>query len=124
MTKQTKTAKKEPQKSKTVKAVAKPAAKKTEAFDENMADAFIMEVDDEVKSDHLKEFFNKYGLYIISAVVLILFATVSFDQIKNWRDNQFREKTNAYIAAMEAVFGQGSCYKLRIRSVGGYELKA
>ena len=34
------------------------------------------------------------------------------------------EDTNAYIAAMEAVFGQGSCYKLRIRSVGGYELKA
>ena len=34
------------------------------------------------------------------------------------------EDTNAYVSAMEAVFGKGSCYKLRIRSVGGYEIKA
>ncbi len=33
-------------------------------------------------------------------------------------------ETNAYISAMEAVFGKNSCYKLRIRSVGGYEIKA
>ena len=34
------------------------------------------------------------------------------------------EDTAAYIAAMERVFGPDSCYQLRIRSVGGYEIKA
>ena len=34
------------------------------------------------------------------------------------------QDTNAYVAAMEAVFGKNSCYILRIRSVGGYEIKA
>ena len=32
------------------------------------------------------------------------------------------EDTRAYISAMEAVFGEKSCYELRIRSVGGYEI--
>ena len=33
------------------------------------------------------------------------------------------DMTKTYISAMEAVFGEGSCYQLRIRSVGGYEIK-
>lgn len=32
-------------------------------------------------------------------------------------------ETTAYVRAMESVFGEGSCYQLRIRSVGGYEIK-
>lgn len=30
--------------------------------------------------------------------------------------------TQSYIGQMEAIFGAGSCYQLRIRSVGGYEI--
>ena len=33
------------------------------------------------------------------------------------------DMTQTYIALMESVFGENSCYQLRIRSVGGYEIK-
>ena len=33
------------------------------------------------------------------------------------------EDEESYIACMESVFGRDSCYRLRIRSVGGYEIK-
>jgi hypothetical protein len=73
--------------------------KKTAAYDEAMADAFIMEVDDEVKNDNLKAFWKKYGLFIVLFVILVLSITVSFETIKNWRENQFRKQTDTYIAA-------------------------
>ena len=117
MSKSVKTSKKQ---TKPLKSVAKPAASKTATYDEEMADAFIMEVDDEVKSDNLKAFFNKYGLYIISVVVLVLFATVSFDQIRNWRENQFRAKTNAYVAANYAPSTQEKINVLEKIATGGH----
>lgn len=33
------------------------------------------------------------------------------------------DMTKTYISLMESVFGSNSCYQLRIRSVGGYEIK-
>ncbi|MBR2299429.1 MAG: tetratricopeptide repeat protein [Alphaproteobacteria bacterium] len=72
---------------------------KTEAYDEAAADAFIMEVDEEVKNDNLKAFWKKYGLFVTLCMVLVLSATVSYETIKNWRENQFRAKTDAYISA-------------------------
>ena len=33
------------------------------------------------------------------------------------------DMTQTYVALMESVFGENSCYQLRIRSVGGYEIK-
>ena len=89
--KQTKTPKK------TASKVVKPV--KTAAYDEQMADAFIMEVDEEVKNDNLKMFWKKYGLFVVILVILVLSVTVSFETIKNWRENQFKEKTENYIAA-------------------------
>ena len=69
------------------------------SVDDAAVDAFIMEVDEEVKNDSMKEFFKKYGLFIILFVVLVLSATVSFETIKNWRENHFRAKTDTYLAA-------------------------
>ena len=34
------------------------------------------------------------------------------------------DMTETYVSLMESVFGSDSCYQLRIRSVGGYEIKA
>lgn len=92
---------KEPKKTEKTKAkITKEAPiKKTAAYDENVADAFIMEVDEEVKNENLKAFWKKYGLFIVLFVALVLSATVSFETIKNWRENQFKAKTDAYIAA-------------------------
>ena len=96
---------KEPKKT-TKKTPAKQApSKKTAAYDETVADAFIMEVDEEVKNDNLKAFWKKYGLFVTLCIALVLSATVSFETIKNWRENQFRAKTDAYIAAN---FGQSN----------------
>ena len=103
-----------------VKANEKTAAKKITAYDDEAVDAFIMEVDDEVKSDNFREFFNKYGVYIISIVAIVLFATVSFDQIKNWRENQFKAKTNTYIAANYAPSAQEKISVLEQISAGNY----
>ena len=33
------------------------------------------------------------------------------------------EKTDAYVSGMNELFGEGSCYVLRIRPVGGIELR-
>jgi galactokinase len=33
------------------------------------------------------------------------------------------DMTQTYITQMESIFGKGSCYQLRIRSVGGYEIR-
>ena len=100
MSKQTKPVKKQPASKPAVKkTVGKSVLKKTPEMDDAMVDSFIMEVDEEVKNDSLKAFFQKYGLYIVAFVVLILSATVSFDTIKNWRENQFKARTDEYIAA-------------------------
>ena len=48
---------------------------------------------------NLKAFWKKYGLFVVLCVALVLSVTVSFETIKNWRENQFRAKTDAYIAA-------------------------
>jgi len=85
------------------KKIIEPAVERKPVIDDHAADAFIMEVDEEVKNDNLREFFKKYGLFITLFVVLILSATVSFETIKNWRDNQFRTKTDAYLAANSAA---------------------
>lgn len=92
---------KEPKKTEKIKAKTAKAApvKKPAAYDEDVADAFIMEVDEEVKNENLKAFWKKYGLFIVLFVALVLSATVSFETIKNWRENQFKAKTDAYIAA-------------------------
>jgi len=87
-----KTTKKQP-------SVKKVAVKKTPTYDEAATDAFIMEVDEEVKNDNLKAFWKKYGLFVVLFVALVLSAAVSFETIRNWRENQFRTKTDNYISA-------------------------
>lgn len=90
---------------KSVKEEVKPAPKKvlkTPAYDDKMADAFIMEVDEEVKNDNLKVFWKKYGLFVVLFVVLVLSATVSFETIRNWRNTQLQAKTDNYLAATYA----------------------
>lgn len=67
----------------------------------DLTDAFIQEVDDDVKSDNFKALWNKYGLLIIAFVVLAVSATISFDQIKNWRIAQNQHRTEEYIMATQ-----------------------
>ncbi len=103
------------------KKIAESAKKQQRpVLDDAAVDAFIMEVDDEVKSDRLKAFFQKYGLFVVLSMVLILSAALSFETIKNWRENQFINKTNAYIASNMAKTPQETLTALEKIAAGNY----
>lgn len=63
-------------------------------------DALLREVVDEVKSEELQKIWNKYGLFIIIGVALVLTLTVSFESIKNWQQKKNQELSNAYSVAL------------------------
>lgn len=90
-------------------------SKKTPAayLDNDMADAFIQEVTDDVKNDNLKLFWNKYGLFIVLFVVIAVSAAVSFETIKSWRDNQYQNQTESYLKAFET----GSNYETSLQAL-------
>lgn len=67
----------------------------------DLTDAFIQEVDEDVKNDNLKVLWNRYGLLIIAFVVLAVSAAISFDQIKNWKIAQNQRHTEEYMAAAQ-----------------------
>jgi len=120
MAKQIKPSKKtSPETAKQKKSSLKPS-KATVSEEDAMVDAFIMEVDEEVKNDNLKAFFKKYGLYVLLVLILVLSATVSFETIKNWRDNQFKAKTDSYITANYAPTAQEKITVLEKIAAGKY----
>jgi len=64
-------------------------------------DAFIQEVDDEVKSDNFKELWNKYGVFVIAIVVIAVSAAVSFDRLKAWQLARDQQITENYMTAAQ-----------------------
>ena len=64
-----------------------------------LTDAFIQEVDEDVKNDSLKALWDKYGLFVIAFVVIAVSAAVSFDRIQAWRIAANQRKTEAYVTA-------------------------
>lgn len=64
-------------------------------------DAFIQEVDEDVKNDNLKVLWNRYGALIIAFVVIAVTAAVSFDKIKEWKMAQNQHRTESYMAASQ-----------------------
>lgn len=101
-----KTVKKKTPATKTTKAakstVAKVAAKRDLSnVNPDLTDAFIQEVDEDVKNDNLKALWDKYGVLIVAFVVLAVSVTISFDQIKNWRITQNQQRTEEYMAAAQ-----------------------
>lgn len=64
-------------------------------------DAFIQEVDEDVKNDNLKVLWNRYGLFVIAFVVLAVSAAVSFDRIQAWKTAQSQKNTEAYMSASQ-----------------------
>ncbi len=67
---------------------------------DEMTDAFIKEVTEDVKNDNLKAFWNKYGLYVILFVTFAVCSAVGFETIKSWHQRQLQLKTEAYVSAM------------------------
>lgn len=63
-------------------------------------DALLREVVEEVKNEQLQQIWNKYGLFIIIGIALILTAAISFESIKSWQMKKKQELSNAYSVAL------------------------
>ena len=64
-------------------------------------DAFIQEVDEDVKNDNLKVIWNRYGAFIVAFVVLAVTAAISFDRIQAWKTAQSQKTTEEYMSASQ-----------------------
>ncbi len=63
-------------------------------------DAFIREIDEELKNEKLKKIWDKYGLFIIIFVVLAVSAAVSFETFKAWNEKRNQEFSDTYAYAL------------------------
>lgn len=66
-----------------------------------LTDAFIQEVDEDVKNDNMKEIWKRYGVLIVAIVVIAVSAAVSFDRIRMWKVAQNQRRTQEYMAAAQ-----------------------
>ena len=73
-------------------------------IDTEVQDALIREVNEDLKNEEWKKFWDKYGLYVIVLVVVALTAAVSFETIKSWyvKRMQIWSDTYAYAVTMAA----------------------
>ena len=76
-------------------------AKDTSDINPEYTDAFIQEIDEDVKNDNLKVFWDKYGIFVVLLVVLAVSATVSFEKIRSWKAEQNQQTTENYMSAAQ-----------------------
>lgn len=67
----------------------------------DFTDAFIREVDEDVKNDNFKVLWNRYGAYIIAFVIIAVISAVCFDRIKMWKIERNQIRTESYMAAAQ-----------------------
>lgn len=72
--------------------------KKNEEF--TMQDAFIREVDEDLKNESMKKLWDKYGLFIIIVVIASLTLAVSYESLKTWYVRRAENRADAYAAAL------------------------
>lgn len=63
-------------------------------------DALLREVVEDVKNDQFQQWWNKYGIFVIIGVALVLTLTISFESIKNWQIKKHQETSDAYSVAL------------------------
>ena len=57
-------------------------------------DSFIREINEELKNENIRKLWDKYGLHLIVALVVILTLTVSFETLIYWRSKRFEDASN------------------------------
>ena len=65
-----------------------------------MQDAFIDEVDEDLKNESFKKMWEKYGTLITICVVLVLTAAVSYESLKAWYIRRAENWAEAYTVAL------------------------
>lgn len=69
-------------------------------------DAFLREVEEDLKNESLKKLWDKYGLFIVVFVTAVLTLAVSYESIKSWYVRRAENWANAYSVAL-ALQNQG-----------------
>lgn len=65
-----------------------------------MQDAFIREVDEDLKNESLKKLWDKYGLFITLFVVIVLTLAVSYESLKSWYIKRAENWSEIYATAL------------------------
>lgn len=68
-------------------------------IDSSSDDALFQEINEELKQEKLRSFWQKYGILVIIAVVAILTFAVSFESIKLWQTKKAQSWSDAYAYA-------------------------
>ena len=63
-------------------------------------DAFIREVDEDLKNEAARKFWEKYGLYVIILVVGSLTLAVSYESVKVWYKKRAENWSDSYAVAL------------------------
>lgn len=72
--------------------------KKNEEY--TMQDAFIREVDEDLKNESMKKLWDKYGLFVLLIVIVSLTVAVSYESIKSWYIKCAENRTEGYAVAL------------------------
>jgi len=65
-----------------------------------LADNIFHEVDEEVRREKLRQFWDRYGLYLIAAAVLFVLAVGSWRGYEYWQNRKAAESGSAFEAAI------------------------
>lgn len=71
-----------------------------------MQDAFLREVDEDLKNESLKKLWDKYGMLITALVVVVLTMAVSYESLKTWYIRRAENWADAYAVAL-SLHSQG-----------------
>lgn len=63
-------------------------------------DAFMREVEEDLKNESMRKIWDKYGLYVIALVVVSLTLAVSFEGVKAWYLSKFEQRSNQFAYAL------------------------
>ena len=74
--------------------------KKAQEQHNDFEDAFIREIDEELKNEKIKKIWDKYGLFIIIFVVVAVTAAVSFETFQAWKDRRNQEMSDTFAYAL------------------------
>lgn len=72
--------------------------KKNEEY--TMQDAFIREVDEDLKNESMKKLWDKYGLFVLLIVIVSLTVAASYESIKSWYIKRAENRTEGYAVAL------------------------